>query len=59
MGDCELIKEDENITDKAIYLLEKIISICFASFEVKFIKANNKIIVDCSYYRNLDTNVFF
>ena len=59
MGECELVKNDEDISDKVISLLENSMSICFDSFEVKLEKSNEKTITNCSYSRKLDTNVSF
>jgi len=59
MGDCELVKNEEDISDKIINLLECSMSFCFDSFEVKLEKTNDKIISTCSYSRKIDTNVNF
>ena len=59
MGDCELVNNEEDISDKIISLLECSMSFCFDSFEVKLEKTNDKIISNCSYTRKIDTNVNF
>ena len=41
-GDCELVKNEEEIADKIIYLLESSMSYCFNHFSVKLKKGNNE-----------------
>ena len=59
MGDCELVKNEEDISDKIISLLECSMSICFDSFNVKLEKTNEKTLCSCSYSRKIDTIVNF
>ena len=59
MGECELVKNEEDISDKIINLLECSMSFCFDSFEVKLEKTNENIISKCSYTRKIDTIVDF
>ncbi len=59
MGDYELVKNEEDISDKIISLLECSMSYCFDSFKVELEKTNDKIIYNCSYSRKIDTNVNF
>ena len=59
MGECELVKNEEDISDKIINLLECSMSFCFDSFEVKLEKTDQNIIKSCSYNRKIDTIVKF
>ena len=59
MGDCELVKNEEDISDKIISLLECSMSICFDSFNVKLEKTNEKMLSNCSYSRKIDGIVNF
>ena len=59
MGDCELVKNEEDISDKIINLLECSMSICFDSFNVKLEKINETTLTNCSYSRKIDGVVDF
>ena len=59
MGECELVKNSEDISDKIISLLECSMSLCFDSFELKLEKTNENMISKCAYSRKIDTIVDF
>jgi ubiquitin len=59
MGECELVKNSEDISDKIISLLECSMTFCFDSFELKLEKTNENMISKCAYSRKIDTIVDF
>ena len=60
-GDCELVKNEEEIADKIIYLLETSMSFSFDNFIVKLKNGNNEHIKYSSlqYTKKLNTIVYF
>ena len=58
-GDCELVKNEEDISDKIIYLLESSMSYCLDHFYFNLKKNNNKIIKQCEYSSKLNSNIEF
>jgi uncharacterized protein YegL len=59
MGECELVKNSEDISDKIISLLECSMTFCFDSFELKLEKTNENMISKCAYSRKINTIVDF
>ena len=58
-GDCELVKNEEDISDKIIYLLESSMSYCLDNFCFNLKKDNDKIIKHCEYSSKLNSNIDF
>ena len=58
-GDCELVKNEEDISDKIIYLLESSMSYCLENFYIGLKKNNDKILKKLNYSSKLFSKVEF
>ena len=56
-GDCELVKNEEEISDKIIYLLESSMSYCFENFNFKLKKENDKIMKKIEFSNKLNSTI--
>ena len=56
-GDCELVKNEEEISDKIIYLLESSMSYCFENFNFKLKKENDKIMKALQFSNKLNSTI--
>ena len=58
-GDCELVKNEEDISDKIIYLLESSMSFCLEHFFLGLKKNDDKILKQCQFSSKLNSNIEF
>ena len=58
-GECILVKNEKDISDKVINLLETSMSICFDSLNIKLEKTNENMLSSISYTRKIDCNIIY
>ena len=58
-GDCELVKNEEDIADKIVSLLESSMSYKLEKFKFQLLKNNDKIINKCVCSKNLNSTIEF
>ena len=58
-GDCEFVKNEEDVTDKVNNLLKSSMNYCLNNFNFKLKKYNDNIIKQCEYSNKLNTNIEF
>ena len=58
-GEYELAKNEEDVPDKIIYLLDSSIHFCLDNFDFKLKNNNDKILQECKWSRKLNTNIEF
>ena len=58
-GECELVKNEEDISDKIIYLLESSMSYCLDNYHFYLKKNSDKILKKCESSSKINSNIEF